>query len=206
MAKTYNRGYTRFILLISIFVLVCPSALAADNDAESQVVVAQHTEKSADSPVQHEALAEEELLKQHKLTLAFGYTHIPEGADDVESDKGVWVPGLGLDYFYRLNEKWEIGIAADIEFGEYLIIDKDLNRKNAFILVALAGYELVPAWAVFAGGGIEIEEHKNLAVLRVGTEYEFQFENDWLIAPGLLFDLKEEFNSFSIYVAGGKIF
>lgn len=30
--------------------------------------------------------------------------------------------------------------AADIEFGEYLIINKDLNRHNAFILIALAGY------------------------------------------------------------------
>jgi len=40
----------------------------------------------------------------------------------------------------------------------------------------------------------------------VGTEYEFLLKNDWLIAPGLLFDFKEEFNSWSIYVAGGKRF
>ena len=206
MAQTYNHKYAAFILVIMTIVVIGPSALAADNEANSQVVVAQHTGEPADSLTEHETPVEEEVLKRHKLTLAFSYTHIPEGADEEEGDKGVLVSGLGLDYFYRLSERWEIGLAADIEFGEYLIIDKDLNRKNAFILVALAGYELVPSWAVFAGSGIEFEEHKNLAVLRVGTEYEFLLKNDWLIAPGLLFDFKEEFNSWSIYVAGGKRF
>ena len=160
----------------------------------------------ADGLAERDKSFEEELAKRHKLALAVGYTHIPEGVDEVEGDKGVWVPALGLDYYYRLNEKWKIGLAADIEFGEYLIVDRDLNRHNAFILVALAGYELMPFWAVFAGGGIELEDHKNLGVLRVGTEYEFMFQRDWLIAPGLLVDFKWEFTSWSVYVAGGRVF
>jgi len=40
----------------------------------------------------------------------------------------------------------------------------------------------------------------------VGTEYEFMFQRDWLIAPGLLVDFKWEFTSWSVYVAGGKVF
>jgi hypothetical protein len=164
------------------------------------------TEDSNGGLTEHEKSHEEELHKRHKLTLAFGYTHIPEGVEGEGGEKGVWVPGLGLDYFYRLNEKWEVGLAADIEFGEYLIIDKDLNRHNAFILIALAGYEVIPRWAVFGGIGIELEKHKHMGVLRAGTEYEFELKNDWLIAPGILFDFKEDFYSWSIYAAVGKRF
>jgi len=185
--------------------VIGPSALAAEDEAK-QIVVAQRLEEPADSLTERETSSAEELAKRHKLALAVGYTHIPEGVDEAQGDKGVWVPALGLDYYYRLNEKWKIGLAADIEFGEYLIVDRDLNRHNAFILVALAGYELVPFWAVFAGGGIELEDHKNLGVLRLGTEYEFMFQRDWLIAPGLLADFKWEFTSWSVYVAGGRVF
>ena len=202
----WRTGYTAFVLAITIIFVVGPSALVADNEATFQAVVAQPLEEPVDSLTERETSSAEELAKRHKLALAVGYTHIPEGVDEVEGDKGVWVPALGLDYYYRLNEKWKIGLAADIEFGEYLIVDKDLNRHNAFILVALAGYELVPFWAVFAGGGIELEDHKNLGVLRLGTEYEFMFQRDWLIAPGLLADFKWEFTSWSVYVAGGRVF
>ena len=61
------------------------------------------------------------------------------------------------------------------------------------LLIALAGYEAVPFWAIFGGVGIEIEEHENLAVFRLGTEYEFFFKSDWLIAPGVMFDYKVDF-------------
>ena len=206
MAQIYNRGYVAFVPVIVIIVVTASLALAADDEAKPSAVVAQRLGEPTDSLTERETSFENELAKRHKLALAVGYTHIPEGVDEVEGDKGVWVPALGLDYYYRLNEKWKLGLVADIEFGEYLIVDKDLNRHNAFILVALAGYELMPFWAVFAGGGIELEDHKNLGVLRVGTEYEFMFQRDWLIAPGLLVDFKSEFTSWSVYVAGGRVF
>jgi hypothetical protein len=186
--------------------MVGQPASAADDEVKLRVAAVQSPQETEDSVAEPKASSEEERFKRHKLTLAFGYTYIAEGAEEEGGEKGVWVPGLGLDYFYRLNEKWEVGAAADIEFGEYLIIDKDLNRHNAYILIALAGYEFVPFWAVFGGVGIEIEEHKNLAVFRLGTEYEFMFKRDWLIAPGVLVDYKVDFTSWSIYVAGGKVF
>jgi len=206
MAQIYNRGYAAFVPAIVIIVVTASLALAADDEAKPSAAVAQRLGEPTDSLTERETSSAEELAKRHKLALAVGYTHIPEGVDEVEGDKGVWVPALGLDYYYRLNEKWKLGLVADIEFGEYLIVDKDLNRHNAFILVALAGYELMPFWAVFAGGGIELEDHKNLGVLRVGTEYEFMFQRDWLIAPGVLVDFKWEFTSWSVYVAGGRVF
>jgi hypothetical protein len=206
MAQTCMRGYKVLVLAILSIVLFVTSAGAVDNEPTSRATAAERRLAPTDGATESEAASDEEPFKRHKLNLAYGYTHIPEGAEEEGGEKSVWVPGLGLDYFYRLNEKWEIGAAVDIEFGKYLIIDKDLSRHNAYILIALAGYEVVPFWAVFGGVGIEIEEHKNLAVFRLGTGYEFMFQNDWLIAPGLLVDYKVDFTSYSFYVAAGKVF
>jgi len=144
--------------------------------------------------------------KRQKLMVSFGYTHIPEGADDEDSDKGVFVPTVGLDYFYRVTEKWELGLMFDIEFGEYLIIDQNLNRSDSMILAAVAGYELLPSWSVLAGGGIEIEESENLPIIRLGTEYQFRPGGEWVIAPGFIVDISEEYTSWSLVLGAGMEF
>ncbi|MCK4774311.1 MAG: hypothetical protein KAT30_05980, partial [Candidatus Krumholzibacteria bacterium] len=89
----------------------------------------------------------------HRLGLFPGYTYIPGGAETAEQDQGVWVFTLGIDYVYRFQEKWSVGVAADIEFGEYLVVDKELNRENAMVLCGLAIYEVLPRWAIYAGPG-----------------------------------------------------
>jgi hypothetical protein len=149
---------------------------------------------------------EAERFAKHKIGVSVGYTHIPEGADDVDDDKGVWVLTLGLDYQYRLNEKWSVGGVFDIEFGEYLIIDKHLGRENATVVAALGTYEVMPNWGVYAGGGVEFEKHRNLGVIRIGTEYAFPLGGGWIIAPSVLADIKEEFNSLALAVAVGRWF
>lgn len=155
---------------------------------------------------EHEGEAHEE-FKRSKLTATFGYTHIPEGTGHDESDEeGYFLPTAGLDYFYRLSEKWSLGAMFDIEFGEYLIIDKDLSRSNAMIFVAVLGYELMPSWGLIAGGGIEIEESENLSVVRVGTEYQLRPGGNWVVAPGLIFDIKQEYTSWSLVLGAGMEF
>jgi len=95
---------------------------------------------------------------------------------------------------------------ADGEFGEYLIIDKDLNRKNAYILLAAVGYELLPFWEVIAGVGMEFEESEDLPVFRLGTAYEFELGTGWLLAPGLFADVTEEHTSWGLSLGVGTRF
>ena len=47
---------------------------------------------------------EQEDEKKHVFALAFGYTYIPKGAEveGTEAD-GVFVPAIGVDYFYRIK-------------------------------------------------------------------------------------------------------
>ncbi len=95
---------------------------------------------------------------------------------------------------------------ADIELGNYVVINKDLNRENAFIIAGVGAYTISDHWTVFGGGGIELEKHNNLAILRLGLEYNAKLGNGWIIAPGLFFDFKEGYDTWSLVLAIGKAF
>ena len=153
---------------------------------------------------QEEAVEQE---KKNLITVAFGYTYIPNGAAlDAHEADGVFIPSIGLDYFRRINPHWEIGIMADFEFGEYIVFDKNLNRENAILFAAMANYNLTKHFSFLAGGGMELERHKNLAIIRVGSEYVFRLKKEWLITPGFFYDFKEGFDTWALSVGIGKEF
>jgi opacity protein-like surface antigen len=161
---------------------------------------------------EHATHHETMLSQRHKVSLSFGYAYVREGVEkdhaaDADPEKGVYVPSLGIDYQYRLNEKWALGGVADLELSHYVVLKKDLERDKAFLLAALAFYELVPFWEVYAGGGVELEKHENLGIIRLGTEYEFRVgERGWAISPVLMYDIKEGYDTWSLAVAAGRWF
>jgi hypothetical protein len=154
---------------------------------------------------QEDATAHHE--EKHLIALSLGYTYIPEGGDENQTETtGVFIPTLGLDYLFRINQKWQIGLMTDIELGNYVIVHKELNRENAFIVTAIGSYKILHNWSVFGGGGIELEKHKNLAILRLGTDYLFKLGKGWELGPGFYYDLKEGYDTWSLSVVIGKGF
>jgi hypothetical protein len=153
-----------------------------------------------------------EFFHRHKVGITFGFTYVSKAVESDEGETaeeatGVWAPTIGVDYKYRLDHKWALVGAAEIELIDYEIHGEDLSREKALIVAGLVSYEVMPSWGVFAGGGIEIEEHHSLAVVRAGTEYEFEIgEQGWVIAPVFFYDFKEEYDAFSLSVALGKWF
>jgi len=144
---------------------------------------------------------------KHLIALSFGYTYIPKGGDENQTETtGVFIPTLGLDYLFKINQRWEIGLMTDIELANYVIVHKELNRENAFIVTAIGSYKILHHWSVFGGAGIELEKHKNLAVLRLGTDYLFNLGKGWELGPGLYYDLKEGYDTWSLSVVIGKGF
>ena len=95
-----------------------------------------------------------------------------------------------------------------METGNYLIeINReDLERENVLIIAAVAAYEVVPRWAIFAGAGVEIEKHHNFGLIRLGTDYEIPLKNNWDITPTFTFDHKIDYYSWEIVIAIGKRF
>jgi hypothetical protein len=157
---------------------------------------------------------EEEHEGKNRLGFVLEATFIPEassGEQSIEStgeseSKGKVVPTIGLEYTRSLSHNWEIGFSAEVELESYLIVEKELNRENPLILVAFGMYRLMKSWFIFGGGGIELEKHKNLAVLRLGTEYELKLSDGWDITPVLTFDHKVDLNSFALGFSVGKRF
>jgi len=145
-------------------------------------------------------------LLHHKLFVQYGLVYVPAGHEEGHSDdKGIFIAAYGLGYSYRFNHKWSAAIEINLEGGNYLIHDAT-ERENALIIVALAGYELLPRWGLFMGGGIEIEKHKNFAVMRLATDYLFPIGKDWELSPVLAFDHKVDYTSWEIALMLSKSF
>jgi len=150
---------------------------------------------------------EEENELRHFVSMSFGYTYIPGGAEVSETEaNGFLVPSIGLDYMYKITPRWEIGTMMDVELDHYLVVDKDLERENAFIGTIVGLYKVTPRFSVFAGGGIEIEHHGNLGVFRFGADSPIPLGRKWILAPTIIFDFKEGYDTWSIAFSIGKEF
>ena len=168
---------------------------------------AQHEgETTAENP-EHEP-THEALEHTYKIALTFGYSHIPAGFEEGQEEVAVFVPSVGVDFFYSLGHKFDLGMVVDWELAEYLVEfnRESLTRERALILALVGAYEVIPHWKILAGGGIEWEKHRNLAVVRVGTEYEIELNKGWDLGPSLFFDIKEAFSVWGFHVALGKRF
>lgn len=169
------------------------------------IAFAQEHEHDHEGDKAHEKQHE---LKRHSITVEFGYTHIPDGYEEIEGDQSVWVPTLGLAYGYQFSHKFKTAFMLNLETGNYLINvnREDLNRENVFIISVVAVYELAPNWGIFAGPGIELEKHHNFAVLRFGTDYTFPLKNEWFLTPVLTFDHKIDYFAWEVALGISKRF
>lgn len=148
--------------------------------------------------------------KKGDMVISFSpsMTWIPEGAQqDNRNNEGHFAPGMGMDFFYRLSPKWEIGTMLDIEFAEYIIPRKnDLKRERAFVVTLMGAYTLSSRWNLFFGGGVELERHESFPVFRVGGEYVIPLKQEWFIPMGAFVDVKPGFHAWSLMIGIGKTF
>jgi len=188
------------IIRVTFLILLISSNLSMAQETEHKLD--SHQNDSIDNDENHDE------MKKHSLFLEFGYTHIPDAYEQISGDQDIWIPTLGLAYLYYFNHKWSAGLMVNLELESYLLSynNKDLVRDNVLIIAAVAKFEIMHNWAVFAGPGIEIEEHHNFAVFRFGTEYNVPLPKNWFLAPVLTFDYKEEYTTFDFAIGIGKRF
>jgi len=145
---------------------------------------------------------------KNRAVFSLGYNFIPKGTKlgNREAEDGFFVPTVGFDYFRKLHARWEIGLMWDWELDHYFIKSEDLERERAMIFTLVGNFKLTEKWAVFAGLGPELEEHRNQAVFRIGTEYAMVMGNNWKFVPALSCDLKNGYSTWSASVGFGKFF
>jgi len=138
------------------------------------------------------------------FSLALAYTFIPAATTQDNIQEGHFVPGIGLDYFRRINPQFELGIMADIELGSYLIPrNNDLIRDKALVIALVGSYAFSESWAIFLGPGFELERHHSFPIFRLGTEYLFTLPNAHFIPLGIFYDAKEGYDAWSICLGYG---
>jgi hypothetical protein len=151
---------------------------------------------------QKENEEEENEGKPQKLSVSIGVTHIPSAFEDGKENKSVFVPTIGIDYFYRFKERWAIGAVLDFELANYVVdFGRDeLKREKALVTAIMVGYEFAKNWGLAVGPGVEFEKNKNLFVLRAGVEHEFKLDENWGLFPSINFDFKEEYSTWSLNI------
>ncbi len=153
---------------------------------------------------------------KHKVAFYTGFTHIPSAFYEHETHEestGKWVPTIGLDYYYSLNHKWEIGLIGDIELDQYYIQTEnfdELERNNVVVWSAVAKYKPTKRIGIIAGPGMEWEFKKHdtesFWVIKTGIEYEGAIENGWELTPVFTYDFKEEYSAYAFGISIGKRF
>lgn len=155
---------------------------------------------------------------RHTLALYTGFTHNAGSYfshETKEKSTGRWVPTIGLDYFYNLSKKLDVGVMADLELEEYYVDgehnEREYERTNALALIAVGKYEFTESFGIIFGSGVEFEfkkdiETETLWVSKLGIEYEVHINNGWAIAPSIIYDYKySEDLSFSAFSYGFSI-
>ncbi len=180
------------LVLLCFFFLVFPIGTVIGQDQENK------------EPI------ESEPFKRHILSIMLAHTHIPKGYDGTNQKGSLIVPSWGLNYSFRISEKWGIGWHNDMEIATYIIEDdqgKDLERERPIITSLVAGYTPGRFTTFVAGFGREFEKNKSFWVFRVGAEFEFEIGNNWAMAPSLTYDLKESvYDSWTLGIIVGKMF
>jgi hypothetical protein len=161
----------------------------------------------------HTTLAQEEEGEgghRHKLALFSGSSWLPQGRSIYTGDRQtVIAPVYGLDYEFRVGERWAIGTYNDITLIRVAMEDAEgmfMERENAVLLSVGGSYELFPRMAVELSAGVETDRHETLRVGRLGLEYAIPLPQHWELAIAASYVNKDVFDVFSLGLLVGRRF
>ncbi len=142
---------------------------------------------------------QEQKEHKHLLGAGAGFTFIPLGSILEDTDaRGLFAPTVGLDYIYHFHPRWGIGFMSTLELDHYIVTDDRIVRENAMIFTVVGMFSATSYLDVFVGGGIEVEQHDDRAVLSLGTQYAIDVGKHWALVPKLHFDFKENYSTWSL--------
>lgn len=132
-------------------------------------------------------------------------SHIPKATEGGEAVVVIPTWGFDLDYFFQ--SRWSVALQGDVKLQSFEVEDGDteLKRSYPFALTTVLHYHTLRHWSFYAGPGYEIEGHKNLFLLKIGTEYSFEITENFEIALNLIYENKEEvYDAWTLGVAFNK--
>jgi hypothetical protein len=95
---------------------------------------------------------------------------------------------------------------ANYELDHYMIVDQQIERENALGLSLVGQFHITDHLAVYAGGGVEMEIHRNIGLFRLGMEYSIDLKKNWVLVPKVYWDWKSNYNTWSFALCFARKF
>jgi len=141
---------------------------------------------------------------KHSLALVISHTQINEGRDKSGDKQWLSLPSWGINYNYRLTEKWLLGLHTDIVVEDFVV--KSHSRSNEFIersypvASAIVGSYKLDSFHLMFGTGVEFEKEENLFLVRAGIEYNLHIIKNYELLANITNDFK--FNAYNSWAIG----
>lgn len=132
-------------------------------------------------------------------------SHVPEAT---EGGKKVYImPTWGFDVDYYFHPRWSVAVQGDIKLQSFDVEEGSqvLERNHPVAFAGVLHYHALRHWSFFLGPGYELEEHENLFLVKVGTEYSFEISENFEIALNLIYENKRDvYDALTFGVAFNK--
>lgn len=159
------------------------------------------------------ALAQEstgsEELNRHKISLELSHTHVP-ASFGVDGKSWQVLASWGVNYDFRLNEDWALGLHNDLviqdfayEDGEGIVKERSKPLASALVITR----RLTEHLSVVGGGGMEVAPEGTLGLLRIGFDCGWELPKAWELSVSLMADFKiHAYNAYVLGIGLGKAF
>ncbi len=119
--------------------------------------------------------------EKHSLGIVVSHSYISQGIID---GKREWLaaPSFGLNYNYKLNDKWSIGLHNDIIIESFIVENSEvseeiLEREFPISNLIVGTYKVTEAFGIALGTGVEWEQNASFALIRIGVDYAVGLRN-----------------------------
>ena len=171
-----------------------------------------HSQDEHEKHADHERLQDEVSMLRHSIAFLVSHTHITKGIRNGDTES-ISVPSFGINYNYRLAEKWAIGLHTDIIIEEFVVERRifeegRLERERPVATILAGTYKITEGLGLVAGFGAEWEKSENFALIRLGTDYGFHIPGPGMeVIIGLNYDiLVDSYNSVNFGIGIAKLF
>lgn len=147
----------------------------------------------------------EEFKPKIRGAIMMANSHVPSATEG--GKKVAIIPTWGFDVDYFFHPRWSVALQGDIKLQSFEVDDgvTKLERTNPVAFTGVLHYHALRHWSFYAGPGYEFEKHKNLFLIKAGTEYSFEITENFEIALNLIYENKEEvYDAWTFGIAFNK--
>jgi opacity protein-like surface antigen len=170
-------------------------------------------EQQAENPVHGEEHSQEHPHPKHMISVEIGHSHLSEGVRNGEKE-WITVPSWAINYNYRLNEKWILGVHTDIIIENFEVktgrSDAGLGtieRSKPISVVGVAAYEVMSHVAILSGVGFEYAPEETFTLIRLGVEPAIPLNDRWEVIFSMVYDIKvDAYNNWAMGAGLGFMF